>query len=201
MDLLSKLLIYGAVLAITFGIGWHYGQKGPATKLAKLEAIVAADNAERERARKAREAEDERNGKVIAATQAAEFVRRNVLEAQLASARSEVAALVVRLRDSPAARCDLPGDARRLWDGAADGGRGAAESQGAPAGSGTADGAQAPAAPVDCVTVYETGFENTQAATYNAEALNACWAEAAERWELRTGERFNWGQYPWLRHP
>lgn len=203
--LIGSLIAVGAACAISFGIGWQYGGKGPRADLARLEAKVARDDAQRAQELAKRRADDDRAIARLREVQAeSEGALRQAVE-RAADADKRAAALAAKLRASPAGGCLLPPDARRVFDGAAiPGGRAAAgpaapadreaAAPGAAAGSAAGPNDLAPrprdAAPVDCVTAWEVGTRNTARAAFNADALDACNAELIWTWQACTGKTY-----------
>ena len=199
----------GLALAVAFGTGWHYGVKGPKADLAALEARVARDDARRAQELAERRAQDERANERIRAQQ--EAAARDLADAtaRAGAARDEAARLAAKLRVLPPGGCYLPADARIVFDRAAKPGgsatdRPAAAPDRAAAPTGVpASGPGGPvdmatssqdAAPVDCVTVWEVGARNTAAATFNADALDACNGQLMSYWQACTGRKLDIAQ-------
>lgn len=195
----------GLALAVAFGTGYHYGGKGPKADLAALEARVARDDAKRAQDLAERRAEDVRANERIRALQ--EVAARDLADAtaRAGAARDEAARLAAKLRVLPPGGCYLPADARIVFDRAAKPGGSAADRpaaaanrEAAPTGvPASGPGGQVDlatpgrdAAPVDCVTVWEVGARNTAAATFNADALEACNVQLVSYWQACTGRTF-----------
>ena len=90
--LIGSLLAVGAACAIAFGIGWQYGGKGPRADLARLEAKVAKDDAQRATELAERRAQDARADARLREMQAAQARDLAAATARATDAEKRVAA-------------------------------------------------------------------------------------------------------------
>lgn len=194
-SIIVYLLIAAGALTAAFGVGYHYGNK----PYVRLQAAVIADNEARKLALKNREAEDTENAKRIQRNQERDLLAQQAAAARITALEADAKRLFAQLRRSrlDLAACILPDDVQRMLD--------AAERSGSRPPPGGADAGASPPpaarAQLDCLKASEIAVDRTLMASYNADALDACWTEAIRRWELRTGRRFDWSTSPWLRPP